>query len=182
MSETVEQYKQRILSHTGSDDPVKLQAAAPQRLERLLKGASAARLRKRPAAEKWSVAEIVAHLADSELVAGYRMRAIVGAPGLPLQAYDQNAWLTNGHYAKRDPKKSLAQYRAFREGNLALLKLLTPEQWKHYGVHAERGNESIEMLVRMMAGHDLNHIQQVERILGGKRKSNRRGTNRRTAP
>jgi len=174
MSETVEQYRQRILSHAGSDDPVKLQAAAPKKVERLLKGASAAKLRRRPAPDKWSVAEILAHLADAEIVIGYRMRAIIGAPGLPIQAYDQNAWVANGHYAKRDPKKSLAQYRAFREANLALLKLLTPEQWKQHGVHAERGNESIEMVVRMIAGHDINHIQQIERILGGKGKSSRR--------
>jgi hypothetical protein len=52
-----------------------------------------------------------------------------------------------------------------REANLALLKSLSPDQWKHYGQHAERGQESIEHIVRMVAGHDLNHIQQIERIL-----------------
>lgn len=166
MPETVEQYRQRILSHVDSGNPLKLQAAAPKKIERLLKGVPAAKLRKRPAPEKWSVAEIVAHLADAEIVVGYRLRATLGAPGGPLQAYDQDRWAATGHYAKRDARRSLEQYRAVREANLALLKLLTPEQWKHYGVHAERGNESIEMIVRMIAGHDLNHIQQIERILG----------------
>jgi hypothetical protein len=168
MPETVEQYRQRILSHVASGDPLKLQAAAPKKIERLLKGASAAKLRKRPAPDKWSVAEILAHLADAEIVIGYRIRTTLGAPGGPIQAYDQDRWAAAGHYAKREPHKSLEQYRAVREANLALLKLLTPEQWKDYGVHAERGNESIEMLVRMIAGHDLNHIQQIERILGRK--------------
>lgn len=166
MPETVEQYRQRILSHVSSVDPLKLQAAAPRKIERLLKGVPAAKLKKRPTPEKWSVAEIVAHLADAEIVVGYRIRATLGAPGGPIQAYDQDSWAATGHYAKRDPHKSLEQYRAVREANLALLNLLTPEQWKHYGVHAERGNESIEMLVRMIAGHDLNHIQQIERIVG----------------
>jgi hypothetical protein len=165
MPETVEQYRQRILGHVGSGDPIKLQAAAPRKIERLLKGVPAAKLRKKPAPEKWSVAEILAHLADAEIVIGYRMRVTLGAPGSPIQAYDQDAWSTAGHYPKRDPRKSLAQYRSFREANLALLKLITPEQWKHYGVHSERGNESIEMVVRMIAGHDLNHIQQIERIV-----------------
>lgn len=57
-----------------------------------------------------------------------------------------------------------------REANLDLLKSLTKEQWKHYGMHAERGEESIEHLVRMYAGHDINHTRQIERILGAKRK------------
>jgi DinB superfamily len=171
MSETVEQYRQRILGHVQADDPIKLQAAAPKKIERLLKGASSTKLKKRPAPEKWSVAEIVAHLADVEIVVGYRMRMTLGAPGGPIQAFDQDSWAMSGHYAKRDPRKSLAQYRALREANLALLKLLTPEQWKQYGVHSERGNESIEMIVRMMAGHDLNHVQQIERILRGSGKA-----------
>jgi hypothetical protein len=47
-----------------------------------------------------------------------------------------------------------------------MLKSLAPEQWKHYGMHSERGQETIEHIVRMFAGHDLNHLQQVERILG----------------
>jgi hypothetical protein len=153
---------------------VKLQAAAPKKIERLLKDASAAKLRKKPAPDKWSVAEILAHLADAEIVVGYRLRATLGAPGAPIQAYDQDSWASSGHYAKRDPRKSLEQYRAVREANLALLKLLTAEQWKHYGVHSERGNESIEMLVRMIAGHDLNHIQQIERIVGGSEGSKRK--------
>ena len=56
-----------------------------------------------------------------------------------------------------------------REGNLALLKSLTAEQWKHHGMHAERGQESIEHIVRMIAGHDINHTKQVERLVAAKR-------------
>src|SRR5260370_23977849 len=134
-------------------------------MDRVVKGFSPAKLRKRPSPDKWSVAEILAHLADVEIVVGWRMRSILGAPGTPVQAYDQNAWVTAGHYAKRDPRKSIELQRALREANLALLKSLTPDQWKHYGQHAERGQESIEHMVRMVAGHDLNHIQQIERIL-----------------
>lgn len=176
MAETVQEYRQRILNHVGSNDAFKLQAAAPRKIERLLKGVPAAKLRKRPAPEKWSVAEIVAHLADAEIVTGYRIRMTLGAPGGPIQAFDQNSWVTSGHYTERDPHKSVAQYRALRDANLELLKLLTPEQWKQYGVHAERGNETIDMIVKMIAGHDLNHIQQIERILG--RRGRRGGSNK----
>jgi len=165
MSETAQQYTQRILANAQGQDPIKLQSATAKKLDRLIKGVPAAKLRKRPAPDKWSVAEILAHLADVEIVIGWRMRSILGAPGTPVQAYDQNAWVTTGHYEKRDPRKSIELRRVVREANLALLKSLSPDQWKHYGQHAERGQESIEHIVRMVAGHDVNHIQQIERIL-----------------
>jgi hypothetical protein len=170
VNETAQQYTQRILSHSAGQDALKLQAATSKKLERLIKGVSLAKLRKKPAPDKWSVAEIIAHLADSEIVIGWRMRSILGTPGSEVQAYDQNAWNANLHYDKRDVRKDLVQHRVNREANLALLKTLTPEQWKQFGIHSERGQESIEHIVKMIAGHDLNHIQQIEGILGaGKR-------------
>ncbi|HKN15832.1 MAG TPA: DinB family protein [Candidatus Sulfotelmatobacter sp.] len=165
MKETVEQYMQRIASHMEGKQPLVVQARTAKKLERLIKGKSTAKLRKRPAPDKWSVSEILAHLADAETVGSFRMRLILGAPGTPIAAFDQDAWVISGHYEKRDPRKSLELFRALREANLALLKSLTPEQWKHYGMHAERGQESIERIVRMFAGHDINHLQQIERIL-----------------
>lgn len=165
MSETPEEYRNRILSHSKEQSPVKLQAAAAKKIDRLLKGVPAAKLRRRPAPGKWSVAEIVAHLVDTEIVGGFRMRFILGAPGTPIQGFDQDVWAVALHYEKCDPRKSLEQFRVIRETNLAMLKSLSPEQWKHHGVHSERGVESIETIVRMFAGHDINHIQQIERIL-----------------
>jgi len=165
MPETAQQYTQRILSNAEGQDPIKVQAATNKTLVRLTKGMSPAQLRKRPAPDKWSVAEILAHLADVEIVIGWRMRSILGDPGTAVQAYDQNSWVISGHYEKRDPRKAIELHWAVRDANLALLKSLTPEQWKHYGQHAERGQESIEHIVRMVAGHDLNHIHQIERIV-----------------
>jgi DinB family protein len=169
MQETTEQYRKRMFEHIEGGNPLKMQAAAPARLARLLKGVSPAKARKRPAPGKWSIAEIVAHIADTELVGGYRMRAILGQPGTPIIGFDQDAWVTALHYDKRDLKKSFEQYRALREANLALLKSLTPEQWKHEGLHSERGPESVETMARMYAGHDINHFEQIERILGQKK-------------
>lgn len=168
MNETPQQYTQRVLSYVDSKKPLAVQAATAKKLGRLLKGKPAAKLRKRPAPGKWSVREILAHLADAEIAGSWRMRLILSAPGTPIAAFDQDAWVTTGHYEKRDARKCLEQFRVLREANLALLKSLTPEQWKHYGVHSERGVESIEHIVRMFAGHDLNHLQQVEGILAGK--------------
>ena len=169
MQETVQQYVQRIQDKLAGQNPIKVQAATAQKLAKLMKRASPAKLRKRPAPDKWSPAEIIAHLADVEIVIGWRVRSILGAPGTPIQAFDQDAWVTTGHYAKRDTRKSLEQFRALRDTNLALYKTLSPEQWKHHGMHSERGEETLEKIVRMMAGHDVNHLEQIERILAPKK-------------
>jgi hypothetical protein len=170
MKETPQQYTQRILSYVEGKEPLEVQAATAEQLKRLIKDAPATKLRERPAADKWSVSEIVAHLGDAEIVTGFRLRMILGALGAPIAAYDQDSWVTSGHYEKRDPRKSVGQFRVLREANLALLESLTPEQWKHYGMHSERGQETIERIVRLAAGHDINHLQQIERILPAKRK------------
>jgi hypothetical protein len=125
-------------------------------------------LRGRPAPEKWSANEIVAHLADAEIVIGYRLRLVLGSPGAAIVAYDQDSWVVSGHYEERGPQKSVDQFRVLRAANLFLLKSLKPEQWKHYGMHSERGQESIEHMVRLYAGHDINHLQQIEKILSSR--------------
>jgi uncharacterized damage-inducible protein DinB len=169
MQETVEQYKQRIMGYLGNQNPLRVQSATAGKIERLVKKVPAAKLRKRPAPGKWSVAEILAHLADCEIVTGYRMRSILGAPGTPIAAFDQDKWAAAENYARRDPKMSLRVLLALREANLALVKSLRPEQWKQFGIHAERGEESIERIVQMMAGHDINHLRQIEAIVAAKK-------------
>ena len=170
MIETVPQYMQRILGYAEGQQPLKVQAASAKKLERLLQGIPAAKLRKRPAPDKWSVAEIMAHLADSEIVTSFRLRQILGTPGTAIPAYDQDAWAKACRYEKRDARNSLETFRVLREGNLALLKSLTAEQWKHHGMHSERGAETVDRLVTLIAGHDMNHTQQIERILAPAKK------------
>jgi hypothetical protein len=166
MNETAEQYTRRMLGYLNGKEPLAVQAATAGKLEQLIAGVPAARLRQRPTPEKWSVNDIIAHLADGEIVGGFRLRLILGAPGTPIVAYDQDAWVTSGHYDRRDPWKSTEQFRVLREGNLALLRSLEPVQWTHCGQHSERGQESIEHIVRMFAAHDINHLQQIAEILG----------------
>lgn len=165
MKETAQQYIARVTGYVKGKKPLTVQAATADKLAKLIKGVPAKKLKKRPAPDKWSVVEILAHLADTEIVAGWRLRLILGSPGTPILGFDQDRWVDAGHYSKRDPRKSLQQFRAFREANLSLLKSLKPEQWKHHGVHSERGIETIEHISRMFAGHDVNHIKQIEGIL-----------------
>jgi DinB superfamily len=174
MNETPQQYIQRILGHVQGKDAMKVQATTPKKLAALIKSVSPSKLRKRPAPDKWSVTEILAHLGDAEIVTAWRIRSILGAPGTPIQAYDQDAWVAAGRYSERNPRQCLEVFRVVREANLMVLKSLKPEQWKHHGMHSERGEETIERILQMMAGHDLNHLQQIERIVTAKPKSSRK--------
>jgi hypothetical protein len=177
--ETREQYQKRLRSYLGNQDPLKVQAATPIRIERLIKNSSRQTLQRRPAPGKWSVAEIIAHLADDELVGAYRIRKILESPGGSIQAFDQDIWAITGKYARRDPNASLELFRTLRAANLALLKLLDPADWKRHGVHAERGVESIENIAEHLACHDLNHLKQIEGILeSAAPKSNRKARRR----
>ena len=165
MAETVDQYRNRMLSYVKGQDPLKIQGATPLKLARLLKGVPKLKLRKRPEPAKWSIHEIVTHVADTEIAYGFRVRLMLGQPGAPLASFDQDQWVTALHYDKRDTAAALEQFVALRKATLNMLKAITPEQWKHFGQHAERGEESVERSVAMIAGHDINHLTQIERIL-----------------
>lgn len=165
MQETPQQYTERMLSNIDGQDPLRLQQAAPKKLAALVRGKNKKQLTRRPAPGKWSVAEIMAHLADAEVVVSWRLRQILGSNGVSLQPFDQDVWASTLDYAHRDVKQSLETYRVLRGGNITLLKSIPKPLWDNYGVHQERGNESVAHIVRMMAGHDVNHLRQVEGIL-----------------
>jgi hypothetical protein len=164
MKETAQQYTKRILSHIDGKDPLKVQKGTAKKLDKLTRRLSKKEIRRRPAPGKWSIAEILAHLADAEVVGSWRIRQILGADGTPIQAYDQNVWAETFRYEDRDPRESLRLFRVLRENNLLLLKSVPRKLWENHGMHAERGKETIAQIVRMFAGHDLNHLQQIEKI------------------
>ena len=169
MPEIPQQYTERLLSYTAGREPLNLQMAAPRKLAALLKGKNKKQLTRRPAPNKWSIAEIAAHLADAEVAISWRLRQILGTNAIPIQAYDQDLWAKTFDYAHRDPKQSLETFRVLRESNIALLKTVSRKLWENYGVHQERGNESVNHMVRMVAGHDLNHLKQIQTIISGRR-------------
>jgi len=165
MQETAEQYIGRILGYVEGQDAVKLQRTTVGKLRKLTQGLTPKQLKWRPEPAKWSIAEIIAHLADTEIVASWRMRSVIGENGITIQPFDQDAWASAFNYRDRDAKRSLETFRVLRENNLAMLKEISKETWDNYGMHLERGKESIAHLTRMFAGHDTNHILQVERIV-----------------
>jgi uncharacterized damage-inducible protein DinB len=171
MQETPEQYTQRMLSHSQGKDAMRLQGAAPAKFAALIKRLDKKRLTRRPAPGKWSIAEILAHLADAELVIGWRLRSILASDGTTLQPFDQDVWAATFQYGKRDARTSLETFRVLRENNLRLLKSVPKTLWENHGMHQERGRETVAHTMRMIAGHDLNHLQQVEKIVREGRKS-----------
>ena len=160
------EYLNRIRDYAQGRDPLELQEATATVLAELLEGASDQQLRARPSPNKWSVAEILAHLADDEISSAWRYRQMVEHNGITLSGFDQELWARMGDYGSRAPQESLELFRLLRKANLQFLRQLTPEQWECFGIHAERGRITIRSLAAHMAGHDANHVEQIRRILG----------------
>jgi hypothetical protein len=169
MKETPQEYAERVVSYVEGKEPLQVLQATPKKLAGLLKGKSKKQLRTRPEPDKWSVTEVAAHLADAEVAIGWRYRQILSTNGVSIQGYNQDTWAATFDYAHRDPKQSLESFAALRAANVALLKSVPRKLWENYGMHSERGKESVARVVSMVAGHDLNHLRQIESILKPKR-------------
>ncbi len=157
-------YVTALLNLLGDRDPLAVQEKLIPSLEAAVKGLGAAALRQPEQPGKWSIMEVIMHLADTEMVTAFRLRMILAHDTPPIPAYDQDLWAKQLRYNDAQLEDALEQLRAVREANLRLLRSLSPEQWRRYGIHEERGEESIERLAKMIAGHDLAHLNQIERI------------------
>ena len=155
-----------LLDLLGDQPPLEVLAETPAWLASRIGGMSLSRLKHPEAPGKWSVAAVIAHLADSELVIGTRSRFIVGDVDAPLPGFDQDRWASEFHYLEADPYVSLGLFGAVREGNLRHWRGLTPEQWQRVGQHSERGPTSAILNLKIAAAHDLVHRRQIDRILG----------------
>jgi hypothetical protein len=96
---------------------------------------------------------------------GWRLRAILTSNGTPIQAYDQDVWASTLKYSRRNPKVSLETFRALRESNLLVLKSVPKSLMENYGLHSECGQETVTHFTNLVAGHDLNHLRQIEQIV-----------------
>ena len=156
-------YMQRILDTLGENDPIEVLQATPQRLATLLEEMAPSDLETSYGVGKWDARHVYAHLADVELAMGFRIRQTLGEPGVELPAFDQDVWAKR--YGRLDPALAVEAFRGLRAWNLSLLATLTLEDWLAEGYHPERGFESVDLMVRFLAGHDINHLAQLESIL-----------------
>jgi hypothetical protein len=164
MPDTAE-YLARIRQYTPNQDPLTAQGETATALSALIAEHSIERLTKRPGKDKWSVAEILAHLAEDEIATAWRYRQMVEHSGIELAGFDQDLWSRLGDYGSRSPQESLDLFRLLRATNLQFLRKLSTEQWECFGIHAERGRISVRDLATHMAGHDANHVEQIRKLL-----------------
>jgi hypothetical protein len=157
-------YTKRILSNVIGKDPLKVLSSTPKRLRKFVKGLNKKQLRHKPAADKWSIAQIVAHFADVELVLAWRIRLALAQSGSLLQVMNQDKWAAALKYEKADVDEEVDFFAVLRKRNLAIWRSLSEEEWQNYGMHEERGKETIERIAQVYAGHDINHLNQIEAI------------------
>ncbi len=147
------------------EEVLEILASTPQKLKRDISGMSPRGIRSRPAPNKWSVQEVLAHLDDVEEV-GMRARvaAMIEQENPVLASFDQEERAHTMGYSTRDAKRSLASFARQRQSNLKWLRKLRPIQLKRKGVHAKVGEISVEELVAEWAFHDLGHLKQILEI------------------
>jgi DinB family protein len=157
-------YTAAILGMLGDRDPFEVLRTTPEAVRQAVAGLPARVLSAPERPGKWSMREVVQHLADAELVGAFRYRMILAHERPVLQGYDQDLWAERLGYAESDLQGALEQFGAVRGANLRLLERTSPEERARVGLHSERGEETIAHQLRMYAGHDLVHLRQLERI------------------
>jgi hypothetical protein len=146
----------------GADDPVAVIAATPQRLDDLARSIGAAQISARPAPGKWSAREIFCHLADCEIAFAFRLRQTLAEDHHIIQPWNQDKWAAP--YATYTAEQALDTFGALRAWNLALIRSSLPAAGDKPVTHPERGPMTFLTLVETMAGHDRNHVAQLERL------------------
>ena len=152
-------------SFLGDQDPVAVITKTPQRVAALLNPLSSERLDAPRAPGKWSAREIVAHLADCELVFAFRIRQTLSMDDPVIQPFDQGVWAER--YAAYDFISAIAMFDAARRWTVELLAGLDRADWQRPTTHPERGAMTLRTIVETMGGHDLNHLGQLEEIARG---------------
>lgn len=131
----------------------------------LVAGSSDEQLVREPAPGEWSVATVIAHLADAELVWGVRLRRLLCEDAPRLESFDQDEWAQR--FAPLEPtvRESLHRWRVLREASLRVFESLHADEWRRCGVLAERGPLTVAALADVLAAHDREHLDQIRRAL-----------------
>lgn len=158
------QYTGAVLGLLGAQKPLEVLSRTPGKVKRAVAGLTPRQLAKPEAPGKWSVRHVVQHLADSELVWGWRLRLVLSHDRPTITGYDQDAWAERLGYDSVDIRRALEDFTVLRAANLRILKRATPAALQRVGVHTERGEESVAHWLKLYAGHDILHLNQIARI------------------
>jgi hypothetical protein len=162
--EEIQTYTNGLLGLLAERDPVRVLTETPAALTRFLDGVPAAIVARAEAPGKWSIRDVVQHMADSELVGGFRLRMVLAHDRPRLVGYDQDLWANRLEYGTVDLAEALDQFTTLRRANVRIWGRLTPADLTRVGIHGERGEESLDRMRKLYAGHDLLHLAQIERI------------------
>jgi len=165
-----EAYRKKMEGLLGDRDPIAVMAQTPDALTKIVQQHSAKTMRTRPFPGKWTPNEVIGHLTDTEWVYGYRVRLILCEDQPTILGMDQNLWVAGQRHNDRDPKELVDMFRALRQYNLFVWRQMGSNELARFGQHNERGAESLGQMLRMEAGHDLSHIDQITRYLDAAKK------------
>jgi DinB family protein len=160
-----EAYRERLFGLVGEQNPLRVMAQTGSALEEIVRMHTAAVLCARPFEGKWSAKEIIGHLGDGEWVYGFRLRLIFCEKDPGIVGTAQEVWVARQKHNERDAAELVEVFRMLRELNLAFWQGVSPEDLKRVGSHNERGRETLEVMLRMVAGHDLSHLEQIRRYI-----------------
>ena len=149
-------------SHMGNQTPLDVISDTPRRLAELVETIGGERLEMSPAPGKWSARDILSHLADGEVAFSFRLRQTLAEDHHVIQPFDQETWATN--YAGYNSQAAMMTFSCIRQWNLMLLRSIPAEAMAKPVLHPERGEMTFRELIETMAGHDLNHLAQLEAI------------------
>ena len=146
----------------GTNDPLTALAETPQRIRALVQGWPPDRWERSYAPGKWTARQVLAHLAQTELALTTRVRFAASQEGYVAQAFSQDDWIPLDAHA--DATTALDAYTALRRLNLAMFRNFTSEQWNRTFRHPEYGDLTPTWVAAQLAGHDIHHLRQLERV------------------
>ena len=152
-------------SFLGGSDPIAVIETTPRALAEIVAKLSSERIEWRPAPGKWNAREILCHLADSEVAFAFRLRQTLAEPHHVIQPFDQEKWA--GMYGGLTARGALNAFLSFREWDLALISTTPADAMNKAVTHPERGEMTFRVIIETMAGHDINHLLQLEKIAAG---------------
>ena len=163
-TEQARAYTTAVLDLLGSRDPIEVLRSTPEEVRQAIAGLTDRQLSKTESPGKWSIRHVVRHLADSELVWGYRLRLVLAQDRPTLTGFDQDRWAERLRYTEASMDAALEEFDVLRRSNLGLIAGASRDDLERVGIHAERGEESVAYMIRLYAGHDLLHLAQLARI------------------
>jgi hypothetical protein len=158
-------YRENLFTLLVDRDPLEVLARTASALDDTVRAHPATVLRTRPFEGKWTPNEIIGHLVDSEWVYGYRLRLILCEEGPAILGTKQDLWVAGQRHNEREPSTLVDLFRMLREFNLTVWRRLSPTDLARTGHHNERGLETLAVMLRMQAGHDLSHLNQIARYI-----------------